>query len=114
MRFENPELGLSREVSVEVEPGDLKTVAVSLLMGLLLAGITLMIGLQAIVNISVVTSVVPNKGLPLPFISYGGSNLLVMLTGIGLLLSIARHAQTTAGSLPTATPTAEAESPEFA
>jgi cell division protein FtsW len=80
---------------------------------LLAAGITLMIGAQAIVNISVVTSVLPNKGLPLPFISYGGSNLLVMLTGIGLLLSVARHANARAGSLPTAAGTAEAESHEF-
>ncbi len=80
---------------------------------LLAAGITLMIGLQAIVNISVVTSVLPNKGLPLPFISYGGSNLLVMLTGIGLLLSVARHANARAGSLPTAAGTTDAESHEF-
>jgi cell division protein FtsW len=60
--------------------------------GLLLgSGITLLIGLQAFINIGVVTSTLPNKGLPLPFISYGGSNLLMMLTGIGLLLSIARR-----------------------
>ena len=56
-------------------------------------GITLLIGLQAAINIGVVTSALPNKGLPLPFISYGGSNLLAMLACVGLLLSIARHAR---------------------
>ncbi len=62
--------------------------------GLLLgAGISFLIGLQAFINIGVVTSALPNKGLPLPFISYGGSNLLMMLTAVGLLLSIARHAR---------------------
>jgi cell division protein FtsW len=62
--------------------------------GLLLgSGITFLIGLQAFINIGVVTSALPNKGLPLPFISYGGSNLLIMLLGIGLLLSIARRAR---------------------
>jgi cell division protein FtsW len=61
--------------------------------GLLLgAGLTFLIGLQAFINIGVVTSLLPNKGLPLPFISYGGSNLLIMLTSFGLLLSIARQA----------------------
>ena len=66
--------------------------------GLLLgSGITFLIGLQAFINIGVVTSALPNKGLPLPFISYGGSNLLMMLTSIGLLLSIARKAQVTEG-----------------
>jgi cell division protein FtsW len=57
------------------------------------SGITFLIGLQAFINIGVVTGVLPNKGLPLPFISYGGSNLLMMLTGTGLLLSIARLAR---------------------
>ncbi len=59
---------------------------------LLGSGITLLIGLQAAINIGVVTSALPNKGLPLPFISYGGSNLLAMLTCVGLLFSIARRA----------------------
>jgi cell division protein FtsW len=62
--------------------------------GLLLgSGVAFLIGLQAFINIGVVTSALPNKGLPLPFISYGGSNLLVMLTCVGLLLSIARRAR---------------------
>ncbi len=61
--------------------------------GLLLgSGLTFLIGLQAFINIGVVTSALPNKGLPLPFISYGGSNLLMMLGSVGLLLSIARRA----------------------
>jgi len=62
--------------------------------GLLLGvGITFLIGLQAFVNIGVVTGALPNKGLPLPFISHGGSNLLLMLTCVGFLLSIARQAR---------------------
>jgi cell division protein FtsW len=61
--------------------------------GMLIAsGITFLIGLQAVVNIGVVTGSLPNKGLSLPFISYGGSNLVVMLMCVGLLASIARRA----------------------
>jgi cell division protein FtsW len=59
---------------------------------LLATGITFLISLQAVINIGVVTSVLPNKGLALPFISSGGSNLLAMLACIGILFSIARHA----------------------
>ncbi len=60
---------------------------------LLGSGIAFLIGLQAFINIGVVTSALPNKGLPLPFISYGGSNLLMMLTSVGVLLSISRFAR---------------------
>jgi cell division protein FtsW len=59
---------------------------------LLGAGISFLIGFQALINIAVVTSSVPNKGLPLPFVSYGGSSLVMMFIAVGLLLSIARHA----------------------
>src|SRR3954449_6089342 len=61
--------------------------------GLLLgSGIISLIGLQAAVNMGVTTSLLPNKGLSLPFISYGGSNLVECLFGVGLLISIYRQA----------------------
>jgi cell division protein FtsW len=61
--------------------------------GLLTAtGVISLIALQAAVNIGVTTSLLPNKGLPLPFISYGGSNLVACLFGVGLLLNIYRQA----------------------
>jgi len=57
----------------------------------LAAGITIMIVLQAFINISVVIGLLPTKGLPLPFISSGGSSLLVNLMGVGALLNISQH-----------------------
>ena len=60
--------------------------------GLLLGcGIVSLLALQAAMNIGVTTSLLPNKGLPLPFISYGGSNLVTCMFGIGLLLNIYRQ-----------------------
>jgi cell division protein FtsW len=60
--------------------------------GLLLGcGVVSLLALQAAVNIGVTTSLLPNKGLPLPFISYGGSNLVACMFGVGLLLNIYRQ-----------------------
>jgi cell division protein FtsW len=58
---------------------------------LLGCGIMTIIGLQVIINIAVVTNVIPNKGMALPFISYGGSNLVMTLAGIGVIFSIFRR-----------------------
>jgi cell division protein FtsW len=55
-------------------------------------GVTLMIALQAAVNLAVVTNSVPPKGMSLPFVSYGGSSLLVLGASLGLLVSVARGA----------------------
>ncbi|MCD8090266.1 MAG: putative lipid II flippase FtsW [Clostridiales bacterium] len=54
-------------------------------------GIIVMIGLQVIMNIAVVTNTMPNTGIPLPFISYGGTSLIVMLTSIGIVLNISKY-----------------------
>lgn len=60
----------------------------------MLLGIGVITGIivQALFNISVVTSILPAKGIPLPFISYGGSSVVVTLIGVGVLLSISRFA----------------------
>ena len=57
-------------------------------------GITVMIAFQAFFNISVVLGLLPTKGIPLPFVSAGGSSLLVSLLGMAILLNIAQHAST--------------------
>lgn len=53
-------------------------------------GITSMIAIQAVLNIAVVTNIIPNTGVPLPFISYGGTSVIIMLISIGILLSISK------------------------
>ncbi len=61
--------------------------------GMLLGiGIVTAIVVQALFNISVVLSLVPTKGIPLPFISYGGSSLVPTLVSVGILLNISQHA----------------------
>jgi len=55
-------------------------------------GLTTMIAVQALVNISVVLGLMPTKGMPLPFVSQGGSSLLVNLIGMGMLLNVSQHA----------------------
>lgn len=54
-------------------------------------GLTMMIGVQAIINFAVSTGLMPTKGLPLPFISYGGSALLINMAAAGILLNIAQR-----------------------
>jgi cell division protein FtsW len=58
---------------------------------LLAAGITFLIVVQAMINIAVVTNSMPNKGMPLPFLSRGGSSIAIMLSLVGILLNIARE-----------------------
>jgi len=56
-------------------------------------GITCQIGIQALLNILVVTDLIPNTGISLPFFSYGGSSLVILLGEMGILLSISRNAR---------------------
>jgi cell division protein FtsW len=58
-------------------------------------GITTMVVGQALINLSVVLGLLPTKGIPLPFVSYGGSSLLGMLLATGVLLNISQHADVT-------------------
>lgn len=57
---------------------------------LLAIGLTLVVAVQALLNIAVMTAIIPTSGLPLPFISYGGSALMVTMIGVGLMLSVSR------------------------
>jgi len=58
--------------------------------GLVAAGVTCLIGVQALLNIAVATDSLPSTGVPLPFVSYGGSSLVLSLIGVGLLLNVSR------------------------
>jgi cell division protein FtsW len=55
-------------------------------------GLTTMVAVQAFINISVVLGLMPTKGIPLPFVSAGGSSLLINLVGMGILLNVSQHA----------------------
>jgi cell division protein FtsW len=63
--------------------------------GLLASGLTSLVALQALINVAVVTSSVPATGVPLPFISYGGSSLVFMLIAVGMILSVSRQVDIT-------------------
>jgi len=58
---------------------------------LIVIGVMAHLGVQIFINIAVVTNTIPNTGIPLPFISYGGSSLFFLLTEIGVVLSVARY-----------------------
>ena len=70
-------------------------------------GLTTMVAFQALFNISVVLGLLPTKGIPLPFVSYGGSSLLINLIGMGILLNVSQHASH-AHVVTTTLPTADA------
>lgn len=74
--------------------------------GFLLAlGITCWMGYQALINVAVITAVIPFTGIPLPFLSYGGTSLVFSLLGVGILLNISRDAHITTREQPTTQPT---------
>jgi cell division protein FtsW len=58
---------------------------------LLAVGVTTMVAVQAVVNISVALGLLPTKGFPLPFVSSGGSSLVINLLGMGILLNVSQH-----------------------
>ena len=62
---------------------------------LVATGITALVGIQVIINIAVVTSSMPATGMPLPFLSYGGTALFIMLCQMGVLLNISRACRKT-------------------
>jgi len=55
-------------------------------------GLTSMFAVQAFINMSMVLGMMPTKGIPLPFVSFGGSSLLINLVGMGILLNVSQHA----------------------
>lgn len=74
--------------------GVLIAVRASDMFGSLIAiGITALIAVQAIFNIAVVTNTIPNTGISLPFFSYGGTSLIILLSSVGILLNISRSAK---------------------
>ena len=60
---------------------------------LLTMGIVFQVGIQVILNVAVVTDTIPNTGISLPFFSYGGTSLLMLLLEMGVVLSVSRTAR---------------------
>ena len=61
--------------------------------GMLALGLTFQVGLQALLNILVVTNTIPNTGISLPFFSYGGTSMLILLAEMGIILSVSRSSR---------------------
>ena len=61
--------------------------------GLLVIGIVLLITIQALINISSMLGVIPLTGLPLPFVSHGGTAMMVMLASMGIVLNVSKYAK---------------------
>jgi cell division protein FtsW len=66
----------------------------------LASGLTVLVCGQAAINIAAVMGIAPLTGIPLPFLSYGGSSLVVLLAGVGILLNIAHRGNAAAASVP--------------
>ena len=67
---------------------------------LVASGITCMVLVYALINMGVCTGLLPATGLPLPFISYGGSSLLLTMVAAGILISVGRHTSAASGTMP--------------
>src|SRR4029077_17357893 len=80
---------------------------------LLATGITFALVAQAFINVAVITATIPFTGVPLPFVSYGGSSLVVSLLSVGILSNISRQARLTAPGRVVTSPSLKraAESP---
>ena len=74
-----------------ISQGNIQTLSAIYIVGALLGiGLTAQVGLQVILNIFVVTNTIPNTGISLPFFSYGGTSLVMLLAQMGIVLSISR------------------------
>jgi len=58
---------------------------------LLAVGLTALLSIQALINMSVVIGLIPTKGLPLPFLSYGGTSIIIAMAALGALLALGRR-----------------------
>lgn len=67
---------------------------------MLAVGLTVQVGLQAVMNMAVVTNTIPNTGISLPFFSYGGTSLVMLLAQMGVVLSVSRNASLGKGKEP--------------
>ena len=85
---------MNKKVKLWIEEIRLRTLPVSLSGVLIAIGIAAMFMFQIFANIGVATSILPNTGLPLPFLSYGLSSMVSSMIGIGLVLNIGLQGET--------------------